>query len=363
MSTRQTNWRPLLSLAVFLLISGFLACRFYKGPPNKSAMFEGSAMSDAATAFKKKLGGPFKALDVQIKPDSVILRAQDPKQPTNVDEYQYSAFLHSVSGPRPVELSSLENNLDNTLFDFDSVNWATTESLANEAIKRTHIDGGKIEKITVERGLAIGNLVTKSGSLGWTIEVNNSREHATAYADPQGKITKLDLSHTARAANFNLLTTEALREAVSQIDSNFGGHALVMDIGLRDKALYFKAQDANTKEINQYSYDINGITPDVIMDLEATDQDVRKIQRGHKVEEVLFELDSIKLEQAPELGQRALQRVGLENARIDSIHVKREEQVQTKKLLTFWQIDCQAHRKWGTVFYDMTGKELGVEIQ
>src|SRR4030095_5077558 len=343
-----------------LLIS---ACKFYKGPSGRSAMFEGTAMSDAAAAFKKKIGGPFKALNVQINPDSVTLRAQDPKQPANVDEYHYSAFVRSVSGPRPVQLSSLEINLDKTLFDFDSVNWAATESLARAAIERTKIDGGKIDKMTVERGLAIGSTVTNSGSLKWTIEVNNSREHATAYADDQGKITKLDLSHTARAANFNMLTAEALREAVSQIDSNFGGHALVMDIGLRDKTLYFKAQDPTTKEINQYSYDINGITRDVIMDLQATDQDVRKIQRGHKIEEVLFALDSIKLERAPELGQRAMQRVGLENARIDSIHVKREEQVQTRKLLTFWEIDCQAHRKWGTVFYDMNGKELSVEIE
>ena len=308
MLIHKANSRSLLSLAILLLIA-LPGCKFYKGPPGKSPMFEGTAMSDAATAFKKKLGGPFKALDVQINPESVILRAQDPKRPTNVDEYQYSAFLHSVSGPRPVELSSLENNLDNTLFDFDSVNWAATESLARDAIERTQINDAKIVKMTVERALAIGNAVTKAGSLGWTIEVNNSREHATAYADAQGKITKLDLSHTSRAANFNLLTAEALREAVSQINSNFGGHALVMDIGVRDKALYFKAQDPSTKEINQYSYDINGITRDVIMDLGATDQDVRKIQRGHKIEEVLFELDSIKLEHAPELGQRALQRV------------------------------------------------------
>ena len=362
MLTHQTKRRSFLSFAVFLLVSGLIACNIYKGPPSKSPMFEGTAMSDAATAFKKKLGGPFKALDVKINPDSVILRAQDPKQPTNVDEYQYSAFLRSVSGPRPVELSSLENNLDNTLFDFDSVNWAATESLARAAIERTRINDAKVVKMTVERALAIGSLVTKSGTLGWTTEVNNSREHATAYADAQGKITKLDLSHTSRAANFNLLTAEALREAVSQIDSNFGGHALVMDIGLRDKGLSFKAQDPNTKEINQYSYDISGITRDVIMDLGATDQDVRKIQQGHKIEEILFELDSIKLEQAPELGQRALQRVALDNASLESIHVKRVEQ-ENKKLLTFWQIECKAHRKWGTVFYDLNGKELSVEIQ
>jgi hypothetical protein len=320
-------------------------------------------MSDAAAAFKKKLGGPFKALDVQINPDSVKLRAQDPKQPANVDEYRYSAFLHSVSGPHPVELSSLENNLDNTLIDFDSVNWAATESLARAAIERTQIDGGKVEKMTVERALAIGGLVTKSGSVGWTVEVSNSREHATAYADSQGKITKLNLSHTSRAAKFNLISPDALREAETQIDAMFGQHAMVMDVSISDKYLRFKAQNPNTKEMSQYVYDINGITNDVVLDLSATDQDVRKIQGGHKLEDILFELDSIKLEQAPEVGQRAIQRLGLENAQISSIHIKREELIATHKLLTFWEVDCQAGRKWGVVYYDLTGKELRVNIE
>ena len=189
---------------------------------------------------------------MQINSGSATLRAQDPKKPANVDEYRYSAVLHSVSGPRPVELSSLENNLDNTLFDFDSVNWAATESLARAAIERTQIDGGKIEKMTVERALAIGSSVTNSGTVTWTIEVNNSREHATVYADSQGKVTRLNLSHTARAAKFNLLTPEALREAVSQIDAAFGGHALVMDIELWDKSLRFKAQDPKTKKSTSF---------------------------------------------------------------------------------------------------------------
>ena len=359
MWTRQIKSRLCFSLTLILLIS---ACKFYNGPFDRSPMFEGAAMSDAATAFKKKLGGPFKALNVQINSDSVTLRAQDPKRPANVDEYRYSAVLRSVSGPHPVELSSLENNLDNTLFDFDSVNWAATESLANEAIKRTQIDGGKIEKMTVERALAIGNLVTKSGSLGWTIEVNNSREHATAYADAQGKITRLDLSHTARAASFNLISADALRDATSQIDANFGGHALVMDIAISDKYLHFKALNPN-KEMSQYIYDINGIHNDVILDISATDQDVRRIQGGHKLEEILFELDSVNLERAAELGQRAMKRVGFENASISTIHVKREALVATNKLLTFWEVDCRGGRKWGIVTYDLSGKELGVRFE
>jgi hypothetical protein len=163
-----------------------------------------------------------------------------------------------------VELSSLDNNLDNTLFDFDSVNWEATESLARAAIERTQIDGGKIDKILVERNLAIGDTVTKSGHVQWTIDVSNPREHATAYADPQGQIVRLDLSHTSRAAKFTLFSAAALREAVSQIDAFCGGHARVMHLEIADKWLRFKAPDPKTGEISQYNYDINGVTSDVI---------------------------------------------------------------------------------------------------
>ena len=87
---------------------------------------------------------------------------------------------------------------------------------------------------------------------------------------------------------------------------------------------------SKNKEINQYSYDINGISEDVIMDASsATDQDVRKIQRGHKLEEILFDIDSIRIEQAPEFGRKAIQRLGFENAGISSINVKREELINS----------------------------------
>jgi hypothetical protein len=327
-------------------------------------MYEGSAMADAAQAFRKKLGGPFKALNVQIDSNSVTLHAQDPKQPSHVDEYRYFATMREVSGPHPVELSSLEVNLDRTLFDFDSVNWAATESLARAAIERTQIEGGRIEKITVERGLAIGSDVTKSGPVGWTVEVTSSREHATAYADLQGKITRLDLSHTARAANFNLYSPEALREAVSRIDDAFGGHAKVMSIDLWDKGLQFKARDSNTGDISNYSYDINGVSPNVILDLSGPAMEVRRLTEQHRLEDILFELDSIRLEQASELGQRAIQRLGfVENARLTSIHVKREELGEGTKLVTFWSVNCQAGRKSGSVIYGLNGKELGINTE
>jgi hypothetical protein len=351
----------LVSIVVLCLLVTFTAnCHLSEATPARSPMYEEGAMTNAAAAFRKKLGGAFKALNVQIDSNSVTLRAQNPQQPANVDEYQYWATSRSLNGPRPVMLSSLENDLDRTLFDFDSVNWAATESLARAAIERTQIEAGKIEKMIVERALAIGSDATKSGSVRWTVEVKGPREHATAYADAQGRISKLDLSHTSRAAKFNLLTAETLREAVSQIDAEWGGSALVMDLELGDKSFHFKAQDPKTKEINQYFYDINGINHDVIMDMGATDQDVRRIQRGHRIEEILFPLGSIRLEQAPEFGQRAIQRLGFENARVSTIQVKREERDETSKLVTFWEVSCQAGRKWGVVTYDLNGREMGV---
>ena len=76
MWNNQTKSKLGLLFVLFVLSSIFLSCRLYKGMPDRSTMFEGTAMSDAATSFKKKLGGSFKALSVQINHDSVTLRAR-----------------------------------------------------------------------------------------------------------------------------------------------------------------------------------------------------------------------------------------------------------------------------------------------
>jgi hypothetical protein len=358
---KQNESKSALVLALGLLFSVLLACNPSRARMGQSTMFEDTAMSDASTAFKEKLGGPFKALYVQINKDSVTVRAQDPNQPTNVNEYQYSAALGTVSGPHSFEVRSIEKPLDATLFDFDSVNWATTATLARTAIERVQIIGGTVREMSIERALTISNDVTRSGGVKWEIDVRSSAEHAEAYADPQGKIVKLDLSHTARAANFNLSASEALREAVSQINNAFAGRARVMDIAIYDKSLRFKAQDPKTSEVKQYTYDINGVTNDVLSDVAATSDDVQRIRRGHNLDEILFDFDTVKLDQAPDFGRRALERLGFENARVYATHLQREELVGSLKLLTYWEVTCVGGGKWGSVSYDLDGKEMGTK--
>lgn len=222
----QNDSTVVLLLTIFL-IGLISACRLSKRVLARGSMFEGAETQNATAAFKERIGGPFKALSVEIEKDWIKLRAQDPKKPAHVDEYRYAASI--VAGPTPVELNSLENNLTTTLFEFDSVNWGATESLARQAVEQTNLEGGKVTRMSIERGISFGSDVTKSGPVKWLVQVKGTRESATAFADVQGQILGLDLSQTSRAAQFTMFSADSLREAVSRINYSFGGNVKLIE--------------------------------------------------------------------------------------------------------------------------------------
>ena len=317
-------------------------------------------MREAAAACKEKIGGPFKALSVEIEKDSVKLRAQDPRKPAHVDEYRYAGA--SVAGPKPVELSLLERDLGGTLFDFDSVDWVATEPLAREAVVRTQLEGGAVTKMSVERGLSFGKDVSKSGPVHWTVEVRGTRESATAFADAQGKVVGLDLSQTARAAQVTMFSADALREAENRIKHSFGGDVKLVEILVYDKFLSFKAVDPQSGEINEYKYDINGVTMNALLSGVETGPPVFNLLH-YKLEDVVFGLGEIELGRAPDLGQRTLRRLNLAGGRCDLFKVSREPvSFPSPKLATVWDVSCQQGRKSGTVIYDLNGKEVRARV-
>jgi hypothetical protein len=95
-------------IAISLILGSLLACNL-TNMLSKPRMFEGSATEEAGAAFKKKLGGPTKALSLEIESDSATLRAQDPKNPQQVDEYKY--FKGLLTGPTPVQLNIMDKYL------------------------------------------------------------------------------------------------------------------------------------------------------------------------------------------------------------------------------------------------------------
>jgi hypothetical protein len=84
-----------------------------------------------------------------------------------------------------------------------------------------------------------------------------------------------------------------------------------------------------------------------------------RMSNKYKLEDFLFDIDSPKLEMAPALGQKAMQRLGFTNGRVVLYSIKTEEDPFARKnnLKTQWTVSCQQGRKSGMVMYDLAGNE------
>ncbi|HYX29702.1 MAG TPA: hypothetical protein VE863_14140 [Pyrinomonadaceae bacterium] len=342
-------------LSICLCVAAVLGCKML----SKSNMFEGTAAKEAVDAFRGKLGGgPIKAISLEIESDTATLHAQDPKNPEHVDEYKYSRGI--VVGPHPVQLDMLSRNLDKSLFNLDDVNVAATAAVAKAALERAKLEGGKIRRMTIERGLSLATDMTKSGAVSWHIEMEGTRENASAYADEKGNLRGVDLSQTARAAKFSTYDPETLRDAMPQIKQALGSNVKLLELTIYDKYLWFKAKSPKDGEITQYKYDINGVTTSALSNMtDPTPIEVRTHQ--FTLDQMLFDLDEVNLALAPELGRKALEKLGYADGRVTHYEVSRKPRKWLgKDLITVWDVSCDQGRKSGFVNFDMTGNQIEV---
>ena len=342
--------------ALILMVGALLACNLSK-MLSKSNMFEGTAAQEAGDAFKKKIGGPIKALSLEIEAETATLRAQDPKNPQHVDEYNYIRGL--VTGPRPVTLNLLEQDLDQTLFDLDEVNLAATPALAKAAVERTKLEGGKVRKMEIERGFQSGNL-NKSGSVQWRVSVEGTREQASVVANTKGEIKGLNLSSTARAANVNYYKGDAMSEAAAQIKEAFGGRVKLLELTIHDKSVWFKAQDPKKPdEFNEYNCDINGVSRESALDLQMF---LGPESSNLKPEDFLFDLDEVNLEKTPELAKATLDKLHIDSGQVASMTISRGSfmTIRDDKEIK-WEVSVAgARQKRGYVVYDTQGNQKSV---
>src|SRR6185295_8302692 len=186
------------------------------------------------------------------------------------------------------------------------IDLTATARVATTALERAKIEGGKVKKMTIERALSIATGMTKSGNVRWTIEIEGTRENASAVADGKGNILGLDLSQTARAAQFSTYSADTLREAAPRIKEAFGGKVKLLEMTIYDKYLWFQAKSPKDGEITQYKYDINGVTSSELSNL--SDPTPIEVKTGDfKIDDLLFDLDEVNLALAPELGKKALE--------------------------------------------------------
>jgi hypothetical protein len=80
-----------------------------------------------------------------------------------------------------------------------------------------------------------------------------------------------------------------------------------------------------------------------------------------KLEDFLFDFDAVNLEMAPELGKRALARLGFNTGKVELYQVSREQRdIFKEDLETRWDVSCKQGRKSAIVRYDLSGNELKV---
>jgi len=220
-------------------------------------------------------------------------------------------------------------------------------------------DGGHVTKMVIERGLSLATDMTKSGTVRWEVTVEGPRESASATANVKGEIVGVDISQTARAANWSAFKEETLKDAVPTIKQAFGTAPKMVEVDIYDKYVMFKAISPRDKEVTTYKYDYNGVTMSQLHSIvDSTPIEVR-MSNKYKLEDFLFDIDSAKLEMAPALGQKAMERLGFTNGRVVLYSIKTEEDPFARKnnLKTQWTVSCQQGRKSGMVMYDLAGNE------
>lgn len=338
--------------ASLLIVFAVLGCSGIKNIlPKKGQYFEGDTAQKAAQAIRDKIGKPFKVVEVFVDEDEFRVQAQDPDKPKNVDEYKYAAGF--VTGPTPVQLGGMVDSAEKSSFPFDDIDFGAVPKFCKEAVDRAGIEGGKIYRLTFQRGFAL--TANGAGALGtprWHIEINGARENVTAAADPKGKLLGVDLSRTSKAADYQLLTENELQKAQETVKNNIGADTEIIEMVFYDKFFMFKVPNAeNPKVSDDYKYDINGISRSGFMKMSVT--------RFPGAEN--YSINDVDFANAARFFEKAKERVGMPNASLGSLSVRRSSSPFNKKgPRTQWHVSLKSGVNEASVEYDNDGNEISV---
>jgi hypothetical protein len=296
-------------------------------PKANQSLFDGTASQEAVRKLSAKMASPVRVLSIEIKPMTLTMQVQDPAAPGQVNEYTYrnlagvpSMILPTIEGPTPVRLSLINPNLEENLFNLDEVNLNAVPTAIRDAVQRVALDGGgTVQSITIHRHIFILPQ-RSSGDVEWRIAVAGPRESATAYADAQGSITRLDVSGTRRAETLDYTQdVEMLADAIGRIRNRFGAGPIYNHMSVSRINVGFTVRDSNNpNETHGYGCDLNGIH------LGMTDALQLKIPKSSfdKPTE-FFSIDDIDWSRVPSIKKIALEKIVLPNGHVLSMDLSK----------------------------------------
>ena len=345
-----------ISLCVCLMILVLLAlgCNLARLAKLNANYFESDAAQVAAEAFKEKIGKPFRVFEITITPEGIMLQAQDPNNPRNLDLYKDAAGF--VVGPTPVQVSATQHgNLEQTTFPFDEINFAAVPTIVQESVSRAGLEGGRVARMTFQRGFAISKKdVGNLGNARWLIEIEGTRESATARADPNGKLLGVDLSRTSQAENYTVITDEELQKAQNAIITTLGKDAQIFFISISNKSILLEVpHPENPKREKRYIFGVDGLT--------AGNDFGYALSVNVLYPPMTF--SEIKLTDAVRLIEKAKEKSGLRNGTLSNIEIKIDawgrdisnNRRQAVMAPIEWKISLEDGEKEASVSFDLKG--------
>ena len=338
-------------LGAGLLVFVGLGCGRLDLVPGRTDYFTHDSAQKASAAIREKIGKPFNVAEIFIDRDEFKVHAQDPNNPKNLDEYKYVGGF--ITGPNPVKLNALNENLDKSVFPFDEINFAAIPELARQAVEEAGIEGGQIYRMTFQRGFALTE--TGAGSLGnarWHIEIKGAREDVTAAADSKGKLLGVDLSRTSRAADYKVITKDELGKAQDALRNVLGENAKVLEIIIYEKYLMCSVPNPQNPNVqDSYQYGINGLTNKELIKMPTIKTSIRED----------FILSDINLPDAAAYVEKAKERANMPDAAVSLISISRETVSVTSKVFqTTYRVSLKKGVNESGVEYDNNGNEIRV---
>jgi hypothetical protein len=327
-----------LTFALLILLTATLGCRLMMNQL-KTDFFKADRAQKAANAVKDKVGFKFKVQEVEITENTFKMKIENPGNPQNIDEYTYLGCF--VSDAKPVQLNGNTRTLDK--LPFDEIDFSVVPQIIKNALEKTQIEGGKVTKLTFMT--YVGN------KFGWDVDIQGTRETASARANLKGEIVSVNLSQTNRAANYKILDEAELKKAADAIKAKFGENARFEQIAIREGKIDLKVliSESATKT-DLYSFGISGWIKSPLPPMPA-----------NPIFEP-FQLVSINLTDAVVLASKAEQRLDLPNGQINfiSIEQRRAFTKADENPQLIWTVSVNQGANGGSVSYDAKLTEISV---
>ena len=348
----------LLALLFHVMLAG---CRI--GDPI-SFFAEDKAIEQAFAMLKERMGtSKVRALSVTITPGEVALRAQDPKDKRHVDEWRVSRMSMAgiswerQSGPNAVKLELINPNLEDNLFDLDSVDIAAAGRLARAAIERARLESpARVSRMEIVRQVYILP-VPSSGPVRWNVSVTSDREAAQIFADAKGEIVRADLSNTNRAKALDLLQElDLIADAGRTFRAAIGEGPVLLKVNISSRSVGFETNrpdksyplplsgSLSAREV--YTWNLNGLARAI----GSVNADAMRIAPLAP-----FGIEEIDWTVLPQLVAAARQQLGMPTGRISDIGLSKPTEGAGQPVL-LWRVEIiDQDRERGYVVADIKG--------